>query len=216
MATMLGVRDDRRAGRAGAAAARAGGGDRRRSTRSPWTASARPTIACSRWPTARAAWRSTRPTTRAGRGAARRSCEPLAHRHRPRRRGRDQAGHRSTSPARASDAEAQRAARAIANSPLVKTAIHGGDPNWGRLVAVAGRAGVGRSTSIARACASATWSCSRTAGRSTSARRRRPSISKGTKSSLRVDLGTGGSGTARMWTCDLSAEYVKINAEYRT
>ena len=42
----------------------------------------------------------------------------------------------------ASSAEARRAAKAIANSPLVKTAIHGGDPNWGRLIAVAGRAGV--------------------------------------------------------------------------
>ena len=42
----------------------------------------------------------------------------------------------------ASTAEARRAAKAIANSPLVKTAIHGGDPNWGRLIAVAGRAGV--------------------------------------------------------------------------
>ena len=40
-----------------------------------------------------------------------------------------------------SDADARRAARAIANSPLVKTAIHGGDPNWGRLIAVAGRSG---------------------------------------------------------------------------
>ena len=43
----------------------------------------------------------------------------------------------------ASAAEARKAAKAIANSPLVKTAIHGGDPNWGRLIAVAGRAGVG-------------------------------------------------------------------------
>src|SRR5256886_5756663 len=42
----------------------------------------------------------------------------------------------------ASADEARRAAKAIANSPLVKTAIHGGDPNWGRLIAVAGRAGV--------------------------------------------------------------------------
>src|SRR6185503_2861395 len=42
----------------------------------------------------------------------------------------------------ATDVEAKRAARAIANSPLVKTAVHGADPNWGRLVAVAGRAGV--------------------------------------------------------------------------
>ena len=42
----------------------------------------------------------------------------------------------------ASNADARRAAKAIANSLLVKTAIHGGDPNWGRLIAVAGRAGV--------------------------------------------------------------------------
>ena len=42
----------------------------------------------------------------------------------------------------ASAADARRAAKAIANSLLVKTAIHGGDPNWGRLIAVAGRAGV--------------------------------------------------------------------------
>ena len=48
----------------------------------------------------------------------------------------------SRSPAAASTDEARRAAKAIANSPLVKTAIHGGDPNWGRLIAVAGRAGV--------------------------------------------------------------------------
>ena len=41
----------------------------------------------------------------------------------------------------ATHVDARRAARAIANSPLVKTAIHGGDPNWGRLVAVAGRSG---------------------------------------------------------------------------
>jgi glutamate N-acetyltransferase/amino-acid N-acetyltransferase len=39
---------------------------------------------------------------------------------------------------------------------------------------------------------------------------------KGTEIDLAVDLGTGGSGASRMWTCDLSAEYVKINAEYRT
>ena len=42
----------------------------------------------------------------------------------------------------ASAEEARRAAKAIANSPLVKTAVHGGDPNWGRLIAVAGRANV--------------------------------------------------------------------------
>jgi glutamate N-acetyltransferase / amino-acid N-acetyltransferase len=39
---------------------------------------------------------------------------------------------------------------------------------------------------------------------------------KGTDIEVEVDLGTGGSGCWRMWTCDLSAEYVRINAEYRT
>src|SRR5678815_5217316 len=48
------------------------------------------------------------------------------------------------------DAEAKQAARAVANSPLVKTAIHGADPNWGRLVAVMGRAGVDFSLERAR------------------------------------------------------------------
>ena len=50
----------------------------------------------------------------------------------------------------ATAAEARQAAKAIANSPLVKTAIHGGDPNWGRLIAVAGRAGVEFDLSRAR------------------------------------------------------------------
>jgi glutamate N-acetyltransferase/amino-acid N-acetyltransferase len=39
---------------------------------------------------------------------------------------------------------------------------------------------------------------------------------EGSDVNVRVDLGTGGSGESRMWTCDLSAEYVRINAEYRT
>ncbi len=39
---------------------------------------------------------------------------------------------------------------------------------------------------------------------------------KGTELVISVDLGTGGTGTSQMWTCDLSAEYVRINAEYRT
>jgi glutamate N-acetyltransferase/amino-acid N-acetyltransferase len=48
---------------------------------------------------------------------------------------------------------------------------------------------------------------------------RAPQASKhlmGTDVFVRLDLGTGGDGSARMWTCDLSADYVKINAEYRT
>jgi glutamate N-acetyltransferase / amino-acid N-acetyltransferase len=114
-----------------------------------------------------------------------------------------------------SDEDARRTARAIANSPLVKTAVHGGDPNWGRLIAVAGRSGSAFSLEGAavrlgpielfrdgspydeRAADAATYL-------------------QGRDIEIEVDLGTGGTGRSHMWTCDLSAEYVRINAEYRT
>jgi glutamate N-acetyltransferase/amino-acid N-acetyltransferase len=111
--------------------------------------------------------------------------------------------------------DAKRAARAIANSPLVKTAVHGADPNWGRLVAVAGRAGVEFNLDRARV---------RIGGVELFAGGRPYDERSGDASralaapdvTLEVDLGTGGDGMSRMWTCDLSAEYVRINAEYRT
>ncbi len=115
----------------------------------------------------------------------------------------------------ATDDEAKRAARAIANSPLVKTAVHGADPNWGRLVAVAGRAGVDFNLDRARVQIGDVELFA--GGRPFD--ERAPQASEhlqGTDVTLRVDLGTGKAGAARMWTCDLSAEYVKINAEYRT
>ncbi len=113
------------------------------------------------------------------------------------------------------DDEAKIAARAIGNSPLVKTAVHGADPNWGRLVAVAGRAGVDFLLERARVQIGDVVLFAD--GRPFD--ERAPQASEhlqGADVSLRVDLGTGGDGAARMWTCDLSAEYVKINAEYRT
>jgi len=111
--------------------------------------------------------------------------------------------------------EAKRAARAIANSPLVKTAIHGADPNWGRLVAVAGRAGVDFVLDAARVQIGNV----ELFAHGQPFDERAPEASEhlqGREVVVRVDLGTGGSGRARMWTCDLSAEYVRINAEYRT
>jgi glutamate N-acetyltransferase/amino-acid N-acetyltransferase len=111
--------------------------------------------------------------------------------------------------------EAKRAARAIANSPLVKTAIHGADPNWGRLVAVAGRAGVDFRLERARVWIGDVELFAD--GRPFDERAPEASAHlTGRDVSVRVDLGSGGSGEARMWTCDLSAEYVRINAEYRT
>jgi glutamate N-acetyltransferase/amino-acid N-acetyltransferase len=114
-----------------------------------------------------------------------------------------------------SDEEAKQAARAIGNSPLVKTAVHGADPNWGRLVAVAGRAGVDFTLERARVQIGDVVLFAD--GRPFDERAPQASAHlQGTEVSLRVDLGTGGPGAARMWTCDLSADYVKINAEYRT
>jgi len=115
----------------------------------------------------------------------------------------------------ASDREARQAARAIANSPLVKTAVHGGDPNWGRLIAVAGRAGV--EFSLERAAVKIGPVTLFSGGipfdeRSSDA----ATYLQGREIELDVDLGTGGTGKSQMWTCDLSADYVRINAEYRT
>jgi glutamate N-acetyltransferase/amino-acid N-acetyltransferase len=115
----------------------------------------------------------------------------------------------------ASDQDARRAARAIANSPLVKTAIHGGDPNWGRLVAVAGRSG---SDFVLDAAAVRIGPVELFSG-GTPHDERAPQAAeylKGTDLVVAVDMGTGGGGRSQMWTCDLSAEYVRINAEYRT
>jgi glutamate N-acetyltransferase/amino-acid N-acetyltransferase len=114
-----------------------------------------------------------------------------------------------------SDAEAKKAARAIGNSPLVKTAVHGADPNWGRLVAVAGRAGVDFNLDRARVQIGEIVLFAD--GHPFDERAPQASAHlQGSDVSLLVDLGTGGGGAARMWTCDLSADYVKINAEYRT
>lgn len=114
----------------------------------------------------------------------------------------------------ASADDARRAARTITTSNLVKTAIHGADPNWGRILAAAGRSGArvdGRRASIrigdvdvftkGAPCA---WEAK--AVRAVFAK---PSIT------IDVDLGVGES-TARAWGCDLSEEYVHINADYTT
>jgi glutamate N-acetyltransferase/amino-acid N-acetyltransferase len=111
--------------------------------------------------------------------------------------------------------DAKATARAIANSPLVKTAVHGGDPNWGRLVAVAGRA----TRTLVLDRAKIRIGSVELFSNGTPFDERAPEAAaylQGKEIDLHVDLGTGGAGEARMWSCDLTAEYVKINAEYRT
>jgi glutamate N-acetyltransferase/amino-acid N-acetyltransferase len=111
--------------------------------------------------------------------------------------------------------DARMAARTIANSPLVKTAIHGGDPNWGRLIAAAGRSGAAFAldhASVAIGDVQVFVAGVPHDERADQAAQvlARPDVT------VTVDLGTGGGHAATMWTCDLSAEYVRINAEYRT
>ena len=107
------------------------------------------------------------------------------------------------------------AARTIANSPLVKTALNGGDPNWGRLVAAAGRSGAAfvlDKASVAIGPVQVFVSGVPHDERADEA----AEVMKAKEITVAVDLGTGGSHAAKMWTCDFSAEYVRINAEYRT
>jgi glutamate N-acetyltransferase / amino-acid N-acetyltransferase len=115
----------------------------------------------------------------------------------------------------ASDVDALRIAKAIAHSPLVKTAWAGSDPNWGRLIAAIGYSGAavdpqriairlgdllicehgGRAASFDEAAAHRYLS--------------QPEFS------VHIDLGLG-RGACRFWTCDLTREYVSINADYST
>jgi glutamate N-acetyltransferase / amino-acid N-acetyltransferase len=116
------------------------------------------------------------------------------------------------------EAEAHVVADSIARSPLVKTAIHGGDPNWGRVLAAAGYSGAvldpdrltlafgapGDAITVVRGGLPAPY----VEAAASALLRRDPAI-------LRLDLGRG-TGEATVWTCDFSAEYVAINAHYTT
>jgi glutamate N-acetyltransferase/amino-acid N-acetyltransferase len=113
------------------------------------------------------------------------------------------------------DDDALRIARSVANSPLVKTAWAGTDPNWGRILAATGYAGVpldparisihfndleichagGLSPSFDEIAAHA--------------------ILVEPEFSITINLNLG-AGSCRFWTCDLTEEYVKINADYST
>jgi glutamate N-acetyltransferase/amino-acid N-acetyltransferase len=114
-----------------------------------------------------------------------------------------------------SAAEADLAARRIGNSMLVKTAVFGGDPNWGRIMQTIGAAGItwNPERTRVRIGGVAVFSAGRSAG--TAARKRAEKALRAEEIRIQVDLGRG-RGTARLLTCDLSYDYVKINAEYTT
>ena len=115
----------------------------------------------------------------------------------------------------ATDAEARVAAKAIANSPLVKTAVAGEDANWGRVVMAVGKSGArldqrnlgvsfGGITIASGGGKVEDYDESLVTGHL-----------KGREIRIEVELGAG-AGTARVWTCDLTHGYIAINADYRS
>jgi len=110
--------------------------------------------------------------------------------------------------------DADRVARAIANSPLVKTALAGADPNWGRILCAAGYSGTKFDPNKVDVSVNDLMLCRKgvDAGFDEAAAHREL---EGKELLLRVDLHAG-KATARVWTCDFTRDYVDINASYRS
>lgn len=114
-----------------------------------------------------------------------------------------------------SDAEADRAARRIANSVLVKTALFGGDANWGRILQTIGHGRVALDLARTEVRLAGIPVFRRGASAGASARARAQREMRAPEVAVEVFLGAG-AGSAEIWTCDLTYDYVRINAEYRT
>jgi glutamate N-acetyltransferase/amino-acid N-acetyltransferase len=114
----------------------------------------------------------------------------------------------------ASDEEARQLVREMTTSYLLKSAVHGADPNWGRIVAVIGRSSVQVSEPdvTVSVCGQRVFEDTRPTEFDEEAVAR---AMRGDTVSIEVDLGVG-SGAATGWGCDLTAEYVHINADYHT
>lgn len=111
--------------------------------------------------------------------------------------------------------EALRAARRIANSLLVKTALFGGDPNWGRILQTAGAARVAIALERAEVRLGGVAVFRNGSPTGAAARRRAGRALARKEVDVELDLGVG-HHAATVWTCDLSYDYVEINAEYTT
>jgi glutamate N-acetyltransferase/amino-acid N-acetyltransferase len=115
----------------------------------------------------------------------------------------------------ANDRDAAVIARSIANSPLVKTAVAGSDPNWGRIICAAGNAGVAFDPAKVTIELQGTTVCRNGLAA--------PFSDDDLKSRLdapdcliRFQIRGTGKGSAVFWTCDLTEDYIRINASYRT
>ncbi len=111
--------------------------------------------------------------------------------------------------------EARRIGRTVATSSLVKTALFGEDANWGRIMAAIGRAGVPIDPSRITLSFDGVPVVKRGAALGPAAERRLPRIVRRHAFTIRITLGRG-RARAGLWTTDLSYEYVRINASYRS
>lgn len=116
--------------------------------------------------------------------------------------------------------DAEKIARAIANSPLVKTAINGGDPNWGRIISAAGYAGAAIDAGRLRLSINGILIFKNGAPEmelsfNKSFQQRLHSEMQKSEISFLLELGIG-AHNATVWTCDLSHDYITINADYHT
>ncbi len=115
----------------------------------------------------------------------------------------------------ASDVDAEKVARSIANSPLVKTAIAGQDPNWGRIVMAVGKSGAAADRDLltirfgTHVVAEKGWRAEAYDEATVASYMKNPELL------VDVDLGLG-AGKATIWTCDLTHAYIDINADYRS
>ncbi len=114
----------------------------------------------------------------------------------------------------ATQTDAAKACRAIADYPLVKCAIHGGDPNWGRIICAVGSAGV-KLNPDKLTCQIGPVTVFRNGGPVKFNHKKVSRIVSQTEHTITVDLGAGKKSDF-CYGCDLSAEYVRINADYHT
>jgi glutamate N-acetyltransferase/amino-acid N-acetyltransferase len=112
-----------------------------------------------------------------------------------------------------SDADAELAARAVAESPLVKTALFGADPNWGRIVSAAGASGCAFREDRTSLSVNGRWIYRR--GRPLPPSKAVERAMTGSHVTFVLDLGLG-RGSSVVYTCDLGYAYVRLNAEYHT
>ncbi len=115
----------------------------------------------------------------------------------------------------ATDREAKVIALAIANSPLVKTALAGADPNWGRILGAAGKAGIAFDPGAAAVAINGVAVC-RNGMR---AEFDEPAVQRTmerAENAIAFRLAGSGKGRATVWTCDFTEDYIRINADYRT